>query len=156
MPADRPAMERGLGADDDVGLGNLCRRGVDLDDALAGNERGQLVTHAAHTRAQDAQLGRAALGTYRRSLGGRVPSEQLVARGAHQQTEAPAPVQHADRQAGRVVQRVGECRAEQSGAGGFLAPVDDLDARPPAALDVRRRDLDLLARGKDGLDSWRR
>ncbi len=155
-PAYRGAMERGLGPDDDVGVGDVGRRRVDVDDASPGHEGGQLVTHAAHPGAQDAQLGGAALRTYRRTLGRRVPAEQLSTRRAHQQPEAPAPVEHADRRARGVMQRIGERLAQQPCSGRFVAPVDHLDAGPAAPLHIRRRDLDRLTGGEQRFDGRRR
>ncbi len=97
-----------FGADDDVGIGgNVAGLGIDVDHALARQERGELLpAPASHRRARTRSraaphagqiAGRSAFGSHRRSV---------VARVARKEAETAAAIEHAHGQLVRVAQRL--------------------------------------------------
>ena len=88
-PAHRGAVQHRLGADEDVGLGHLGGRGVDVDDARR-DQRLELLADARDARPQHPQLRRAAFGAHERSLAGLVPAQQVPTRRTRGAGSGPA------------------------------------------------------------------
>ncbi len=151
-------MQHGFGPDDDLGVGDLGRRGVDVDDPRARYEPLELFADAGHTRPQDPQLGGAALRAHQRSLVGAVPSQQVPTGCAHEEAESTPAVEHADCETVRTMQRGRQGFGQQARPGRLLAPVDHLDPRPPRRFDVGRGTLDAIgsAARDQGLDGRHR
>ena len=74
-PNFRPVEHR-LGADEDVGILDVFRVGIDIEHAEAREQRGQLLAHAGNARAQHAQPRAAALVAEQGAVGGAIPAQQ--------------------------------------------------------------------------------
>ena len=85
-PPEIGAVQRGLGADDDIG-GRRHRAGlgVEIDDVLTGQQGRELLADPRHARTDDAQSRLAARGAHDRPFLVLVPPQELVAGVAHEQ-----------------------------------------------------------------------
>ena len=156
--ARRHPVEHRLGADQHGRVGHLVGGGVDHADLGARQQRGEVVAHACATPGRTARnvRGVAVQADHRarrsRSARTRAPASRLArrsrrsarsgrARAAAAREEPGPPVRFSTHTARaprstRVVQRVGERRAEQAVPGRLVALVDDLDQRPAGAVDA--------------------